>query len=117
MVLLNRTIHTQNETIAALTKQYQALGSKLDASNRAAASTNPPAIAPSNRVPMLDESNWLPNGHHKYDTGGYCWSHGYIVRPNHTSISCGEKGQKPGHQTTATRDNPMDGSTRGKPRT
>jgi hypothetical protein len=66
---------------------------------------------------MLDESNWLANGRHKYDTGGYCWSHGYLVRPNHTSLSCGAKGQKAGHQPTATRDNPMNGSTRGKPRT
>jgi hypothetical protein len=117
IVLLNQTIHTQNETIAALTKQYQTLGNKMNAFNCAAPTTNLPANAPSNRVPMLDDSNWLPNGHHKYDTGGYCWSHGYIVRPNHTSLSCGQKGQKPGHQPTATRENPTNGSTRGKPRT
>jgi hypothetical protein len=33
MVLLNRTINTQNETIAALTKQYQSLGTKMNALN------------------------------------------------------------------------------------
>jgi hypothetical protein len=119
LVILNRTINTQNETIAALTKQYQSVGNKMDALNNRAAPppTNLPASAPSDRVPMLDESNWLPNGHLKYDNGGYCWSHGYIVRPNHTSLGCGVKGQKPGHQTTATCDNPVNGSTRGKPRT
>jgi hypothetical protein len=115
MAILNRTINTQNETIAALTKKYQSLGNKMDAL-RAAPYTSPPPNN-SERVTMLDDSNWLPNGRHKYDTGGYCWSHGYIVRPNHTSLSCGVKGQKPGHQTTATRENPMNGSTRGKPRT
>jgi hypothetical protein len=116
MLLLNQTIYTQNETIAKLTQQYQLLNNKMDSIGR----TNQPGThtPPPNRVPMLDESNcWLPNGKHKYDTGGYCWSHGYIVRPNHTSISCGIKGQKTGHQTTATRDNNMGGSTRGKPRT
>jgi hypothetical protein len=115
MLLLNQTIHTQNETIAKLTQQYQLLSNKMDSIGRTnhQDTHNPPP----DRVPMLDESNWLPNGNHKYDTGGYCWSHGYIVRPNHTSISCGIKGQKTGHQTTATRDNNMGGSTRGKPRT
>jgi septal ring factor EnvC (AmiA/AmiB activator) len=39
MAILNRTINTQNETIAALTKQYQTLGSKMDALN---SHTNPP---------------------------------------------------------------------------
>jgi hypothetical protein len=88
MVMLNRTINTQNETIAALTKQYQSLGNKMDTlNNHAAPPANPPASAPLDRVPMLDESNWLPNGHHKYDNGGYCWSHGYIARPNHTSLA------------------------------
>jgi hypothetical protein len=113
MVLLNRTINTQNKTIAALTKQYQSLGTKMEAFNsRAAPQANLPAIAPPERVPMLHDSNWLANGKHKYDTGGYCWSHGYIVRPDHTSLSCGLRGQKTGHQTTATRENPMNGSTR-----
>jgi hypothetical protein len=74
MVLLSRTINTQNATIAAHTKQYQ---SALN--NRSAPPSNLPAVAQPERVPMLHGSNWLANGKHKFDTGGYCWSHGYIV--------------------------------------
>jgi hypothetical protein len=65
IVLLNQTIHTQNEAIAALTKQYQTLGNKMDAFNLTAPTTDLPVSAPSNRVPMLDDSKGLPNGHHK----------------------------------------------------
>jgi uncharacterized phage-associated protein len=47
------------------------------------------------------------------DEGGYCWSHGYLVTKNHTSANC--RFQKDGHVLTATRNNPMNGSTTGKP--
>jgi hypothetical protein len=46
------------------------------------------------------------------DAGSYCWSHGYLVAPYHTSKSCRSK--KPGHNTKATRENNMGGSQVGK---
>jgi hypothetical protein len=42
----------------------------------------------------------------------YCWSHGFRVANNHTSQSC--KNQRAGHQTSATKDDIMGGSTAGK---
>ena len=50
----------------------------------------------------------------KTDNGGYCWSHGYYVAKNHNSQNC--RFPKDGHQKLATRDNPMDGNTNGKPK-
>jgi hypothetical protein len=47
------------------------------------------------------------------DHGSYCWSHGYLVGVNHNSATC--KIPRDGHQRGATRTNPMEGSTRGKP--
>jgi hypothetical protein len=47
------------------------------------------------------------------DEGGYCWSHGYLVTKNHTSANC--RFQKDGHNAAATRSNPMNGNTNGKP--
>ena len=47
------------------------------------------------------------------DQGGYCWSHGYCVHPDHTSKTC--KKRKPGHQEEATRENNMGGSQFGNP--
>ena len=49
------------------------------------------------------------------DRGGYCWSHGYLVAPNHTSQTCRSK--KPGHQDDATREDNKGGSQVGKPDT
>jgi hypothetical protein len=42
----------------------------------------------------------------------YCWTHGYKVGGRHTSSTC--TNQAAGHQTAATRANPMGGSNRGK---
>jgi phage shock protein A len=38
----------------------------------------------------------------------YCWTHGYKVGSNHTSLTC--KLPKPGHKTEATRADNMGGS-------
>jgi hypothetical protein len=45
--------------------------------------------------------------------GGYCWSHGYLVRSQHTSANCRNK--KEGHVDGATRVNNVGGSQCGKP--
>ena len=45
----------------------------------------------------------------------YCWTHGYKVRPGHTSVTCPAKAT--GHQEAATHANNMGGSTLFKPRT
>jgi uncharacterized coiled-coil protein SlyX len=56
MLLLNETIHTQNETIAKLAQQYQLLSNKMYAIGRSnyqgTAAPQPP-----NRVPKLNENN------------------------------------------------------------
>ena len=69
----------------------------------------------SNRIDTLEKrsnnSNTRPCSR---DQGSYCWSHGYHVAANHNSKNCRNK--KPGHQDEATRDNPMNGSTYGKPK-
>ena len=47
------------------------------------------------------------------DRGRYCWTHGYLVAPHHTSKTC--KSKKPGHQDDATREDNKGGSQYGKP--
>ena len=42
----------------------------------------------------------------------YCWTHGFRVAEDHSSKSC--KNQREGHQTGATKDDIMGGSTAGK---
>jgi hypothetical protein len=51
--------------------------------------------------------------HTPKDNGSYCHTHGYWVSKSHTSENC--KWPKEGHQTTATRANPMGGCEHGKP--
>jgi hypothetical protein len=46
------------------------------------------------------------------DNGNYGWTHGYIIRDDHTSCTCNKK--KPGHIDDKTQQNPQGGSTRGK---
>ena len=43
----------------------------------------------------------------RWEPTGYCWSHGFRVSRNHTSMTC--KFPKEGHQVTATRANTMGG--------
>jgi hypothetical protein len=47
------------------------------------------------------------------DQGSYCWSHGCLVTPRHTSMTCMAK--LLGHKDNATRSNMMGGSIVGKP--
>ena len=47
------------------------------------------------------------------DQGSYCWSHGFLVNPTHTSCTC--KYKKPGHKDEATRTNTMGGNMKGDP--
>jgi len=47
------------------------------------------------------------------DQGGYCWTHGYLVHPDHNSCTCRTK--REGHQDSATRADPKGGSMAGKP--
>jgi hypothetical protein len=112
--LLNKTVHTQNETIAAFTKTLASIQTQLGKLTGNKAPTQP-AVAPED---ILKDIMWI-NGKHKWDNGGYCWTHGYIVGRNHNSTSCGGTGKRnraAGHQETATRDNRMGGSERGAPK-
>ena len=54
-------------------------------------------------------------GPKRYPNTNYCWTHGYDVDARHESSNC--RNPAPGHQTTATRLNPMGGSERNKNRT
>ena len=47
------------------------------------------------------------------DPDGYCWSHGYHVSRVQNGASC--YNTLPGHQSAATRADPMGGSTNHKP--
>ena len=47
------------------------------------------------------------------DSDEYCWSHGYHVSKGHNGESC--YNTLPGHQSAATRADPMGGSTKHKP--
>ena len=47
------------------------------------------------------------------DIDGYCWSHGYHVSRSQNGASC--YNTLPGHQSAATRADPMGGSTKNKP--
>ncbi len=64
------------------------------------------------RLEKMENAQKKPRQPRK-DYGGYCWSHGYLVKADHTSHTCRNK--KPGHKDEATRDNNMGGSQVGKP--
>ena len=95
---------TLNATIATLSTQLQnqtALITQLQTQLTAALAAKAPA-------PDKDKKPKKPKDH-----GSYCWTHGYHVAANHTSATC--RAPIDGHQAAATRDNPMGGSTKGKP--
>jgi hypothetical protein len=49
---------------------------------------------------------------YKTNNDNYCWSHGYQVGLNHTSVNCTEKA--PGHKDNAIKTNIMGGDTWGR---
>ena len=89
-------------TNAALTTNVTALTASLASLSKSYATLTCTAAAPQNRRPPPTPNNTR-----------YCWTHGYRVSPWHTSTTCTKRVDS--HQVTATRSNPMGGSTFGKP--
>jgi hypothetical protein len=70
-------------------------------------------IAALQHTPQPTPCTPFPRRQTSPDAGGYCWTHGYLVAPQHTSKTCRTK--KPGHNNEATRQNNLGGSQVGKP--
>lgn len=102
---------SQREVIDRLTKQLAAVQQQ----NAAICKQNADIMAKLN-LPAANFSTIPPATRQKRtpkDEGSYCHTHGYNVIKNHTSANC--RWPKDGHQTAATRANPMGGSIVGKP--
>ena len=72
--------------------------------------------APTPRTGKKGQKQRQQNPSHDFtplDPDGYCWSHGYNVSRGHNGASC--YNTMPGHQSAATRADPMGGSTNNKP--
>jgi hypothetical protein len=55
-----------------------------------------PTKTKSNQCQPFNRAKWEAN----LDPNGYCWTHGYHVQKEHTSMNC--KGNLGGHQDMAT---------------
>lgn len=104
--MVSTTNTTVTQQLAALTKLVADLQLQIQQN---------PSITPSTASSSLSSGSRPPKRRGMVDHGSYCWTHGYWVAPNHTSATC--TSPRPGHQTAATRTNPMGGSDRGKPST
>ena len=91
---------TLTNTHTAYTTQHHELKTIIDNLRKEVAQLKEQATKKKTRTPRKDR-------------GGYCWSHGYLVHPDHTSITCRSK--KPGHQDDATWEDNKGGSQWGKP--
>ena len=100
LIATNRKVVEANTTLATQVKALVATNALL-AATQGAAATNKPHNATTKR-------EQLP-----IDPNGYCWSHGYKVRQDHTSKICGGKLQ--GHQEEATRTNTLGGKMWNEP--
>ena len=100
ITLQSETIAAQMRVIADLTEQVKNLQNKNGGEN-------------GNGGGGGNSAKWV-NGKHIWDKGHYCWSHGFLVRAEHTSATCNK--QKEGHQVGATRGNIMGGCTFGQAR-
>jgi hypothetical protein len=61
---------------------------------------------------LKDLVNNRPPPRQRKQHNSYCWTHGFRVSAEHNSANCKNPGN--GHQTTATKDSIMGGSTAGK---
>ena len=72
--------------------------------------------SPTQRTGKKGQKQHQQNPRRKFtplDPDGYCWSHGYNVSRSHNGASC--YNTLPGHQSAATRADPMGGSNKNSP--
>jgi hypothetical protein len=102
----NSTLHQQLASLQQLV---------FDLKQQVQATTSQPAPPTNASVTssLTSSRTTTTRGPKRLDQGSYCWTHGFLVGPTHTSATCTHP--KPGHQTAATRDNMLGGSIRGKP--
>ena len=98
---LTKTIADQSAQIATLTTQLVTLGQELARLNWKASANRNHTGQPNGTGTERPKPVWDPDG--------YCWTHGFRVTKEHAAMC---NNQKPGHQTTATRSNTMNGSKR-----
>ena len=81
----------------------------------------PPTYQPSFQPPILPQQQTQPgptqpsNFTKYFHNWNYCFTHGYDVDDEHTSMTC--RNPAPNHHPYATRNNPMGGSQRNRHRT
>ena len=105
LVDTNATLAANNATLATSLAALAAAYSLL-------ATGASPAAAPNNGKRNNAHHGTRGTGGQKFAPNGYCWMHGYKVGLHHNSGSCKAKGS--GHKDTATRANPMNGSSDNK---
>jgi uncharacterized coiled-coil protein SlyX len=93
---LTRQIKQKDDLIANLKKQLKAKDGTTTTTPPSGGGTRPP------------RPKWVPK-----DCGSYCFSHGYLVTKDHTSLNC--KFPNTIHKQEATRENNMGGNQTGKP--
>ena len=93
------TISTQAQNIKSLTHQVAKLHEQVNSlKNKAGSNSSKPPTPPT--------SEWAPV------KNGYCWSHGFRVAHNHSSLTC--RFPNPGHKKEADRRDIMGGSTKNQ---
>ena len=97
----------KNDTVEKLVSANERLAKALADANAAIARLRLPGTAattPGTVLPARPASATIP----AWDPHGYCWSHGWKVKLGHSSATCTHR--KEGHDATATRTSPNDGS-------
>ena len=95
-------------------QQFQAgLSNRTSNNNRGGRNNRPTNTNPTTTPPA--QANTPDPTRKRYPNTNYCWTHGYDVDGRHDSTSC--RFQATGHQTSATRNNPMGGSEKNKDKT
>jgi hypothetical protein len=104
------TVATLTRAISTLTDQFKAKdiwAKSQEAEVRCLLGTHGNARPPAEPGP----TNTYVRKSYKTKNDNYCWSHGYQVGLNHTSVNCTKKST--GHKDNATKSNIMGGDTWG----
>ena len=105
VALLTSAVKTLTEQLKQALATNATLASQISKTSTPATPNRPTP----NRRPIFDHAIFEAN----LDPMGYCWTHGYRVTHGHNSAHC--FGKIDGHRNTATRNNNMGGSQKGKP--
>ena len=103
-------------TLAELTKRFGVMEAKLEKVLAGHTGVGTSTVTHKHKKDVMGPAYWKADGKHILDQVGYCYIHGYCMKPAQNSTRCNHSWQSQGHIDKATREDTMGGLSWGNPK-